>query len=219
LADSVERLDVLMNNAGVMAIPRDVSVDGFEMQFATNHLGHFALTGLLLPALLRSAAPRVVTTSSNAHKLGRIDWDDLQGEQRYGKWRAYNQSKLANLLFMYELDRRAEEADSPLLSVGAHPGYAATNLTDRPGRRWWNLAASIGDRIFAQSAEAGALPQLYAATMPEVGGGNYYGPAGFREMRGGPTLVTSTGRARDEAAAAGIWSLSERFTDVTYDWG
>lgn len=219
IATTVDRLDVLMNNAGVMAVPgRAETAEGFELQFGTNHLGHYALTGLLLPVLAKAEAPRVVTTSSNGHKAGRMDWDDPNAEKRYGKWRAYFQSKLANLLFMYELDRRAEEAKSPLISVAAHPGYAATHLTDRSGARVWGAAVAIGNRIFAQSDALGALPQLYAATMPEVTGADYYGPNGLREMRGHPTLVTSTSRARDEADASTLWHLSERLTGVTYPW-
>jgi NAD(P)-dependent dehydrogenase (short-subunit alcohol dehydrogenase family) len=219
IAASVDGLDVLMNNAGVMAVPgRSETADGFELQFGTNHLGHFALTGLLLPMLAKADTPRVVTTSSNGHKAGRMAWDDLNAEKRYGKWRAYFQSKLANLLFMFELDRRAEEAKSPLVSVGAHPGYAATHLTDRSGARVWGTAVAIGNRVFAQSDARGALPQLFAATMPEVQGGDYYGPDGMREMRGDPTLVKATSRARDEADAAALWQLSERLTGVTYPW-
>jgi len=219
VAGSVEHLDVLMNNAGVMAVPRGQTADGFEMQFGTNHLGHFALTGLLLPVLHRAEAPRVVTTSSNGHRVGRMGWDDLNAEKRYGKWRAYAQSKLANLLFMYELDRRADEAGSDLTSVGAHPGYAETHLTDRHGARVWGAMVAVGNRLLAQSAAQGALPQLYAATMPDVQGGEYYGPDGFREMRGAPRKVGSTARSRDEADADGLWQISERLTDVTYGWG
>jgi NAD(P)-dependent dehydrogenase (short-subunit alcohol dehydrogenase family) len=216
---SVPHLDVLMNNAGVMAVPdRTETAEGFELQFGTNHLGHFALTGLLLPALSRSSAPRVVTTSSNGHKAGRMDFDDINGEKRYAKWRAYFQSKLANLLFMYELDRRAVAAGSPLVSVGAHPGYANTHLTDRSGARVWGAMVAIGNRILAQSDARGALPQLYAATMPGVQGGDYYGPNGFREFRGTPTLVPSTPAARDEPSATTLWTLSERLTTTTYPW-
>jgi len=218
VAVSVDRLDVLLNNAGVMAIPRATTTDGFEMQFGTNHLGHFALTGLLLPVLRKAAAPRVVTTSSNGHKVGRMDWDDLQGERRYGKWRAYSQSKLANLLFAYELDRRATDAGLDLLSAAAHPGYSRTHLTDRDGARVWGMAVAIGNRLFSQSDAAGAWPQLYAATMPDVKGGDYYGPDGFQEMKGSPRIAPTTARARDEAAAAGLWQLSERLTGVTYDF-
>jgi NAD(P)-dependent dehydrogenase (short-subunit alcohol dehydrogenase family) len=216
VADTVERLDVLLNNAGVMAIPRETTADGFEMQFGTNHLGHFALTGLLLPVLRRAEAPRVVTVSSNSHRVGRMDWDDLQGEKRYGKWRAYSQSKLANLLFMCELNRRASDAGVDLVSAGAHPGYARTHLTDRTGARVWGIAVAIGNRLFSQSDAAGALPQLYAATMPDVKGGDYYGPDGFQQMKGSPHLTPTTPRARDEAAASGLWQLSERLTGVTY---
>jgi len=214
---SVERLDGLMNNAGVMAIPAARTADGFEMQFGTNHLGHFALTGLLLPVLGRATAPRVVTTSSNGHKLGRIDFDDLHFDRkRYAKWRVYAQSKLANLLFMFELDRRARAAGRDLVSVGAHPGYSATHLTDNAGGRLWQKASDFGDWLFAQSDAAGALPQLYAATMPDVAGGQYYGPDGFQEFRGAPHLTTPTRAARDEPTATRLWTVSEAATQVTY---
>ena len=218
VAASVDRLDVLLNNAGGMAIPRETTADGFEMQFGTNHLGHFALTGLLLPVLRKAEAPRVVTTSSNGHKVGRMDWDDLQGERRYGKWRAYSQSKLANLLFAYELDRRSGDAGVDLVSAAAHPGYSRTHLTDRDGARVWGMAVAIGNRLFSQSDAHGAWPQLYAATMPEVKGGEYYGPDGFQEMKGSPHIAPTTARARDEAAAAGLWQLSESLTGVTYQF-
>ena len=217
---SVDRLDVLMNNAGVMAVPAAQTADGFEVQFGTNHLGHFALTGLLLPVLGRAGAPRVVTTSSNGHKGGRIDFDDLHSERkRYAKWRAYCQSKLANLLFAYELDRRVRAAGTDLVSVAAHPGYSATHLTDNAGGRLWTGLVSIGNRLFSQSDAAGALPQLYAATMPEVVGGAYYGPDGFQELSGAPQLTVSTRRSRNEADAARLWSLSEEATGVTYPFG
>ncbi|HEY8546934.1 MAG TPA: oxidoreductase [Acidimicrobiales bacterium] len=216
---TVDRLDVLVNNAGVMAIPQARTADGFEMQFGTNHLGHFALTGLLLPALRRAAAPRVVTTSSNGHKLGRVDFDDLHAERkRYAKWRAYTQSKLANLLFALELDRRARAAGWDLVSVAAHPGYASTHLTDNSGGRVWRLAVALGDRVLSQSDAAGALPQLYAATMPDVLGGQYYGPDGFLELRGAPTLARPTRAARDETTARRLWVCSEEATKVTYDF-
>ncbi len=214
----VDRLDVLMNNAGVMATPPARTADGFEMQFGTNHLGHFALTGLLLPVLGRATAPRVVTTSSNGHKLGRVDFDDLHSDRkRYAKWRAYAQSKLANLLFAFELDRRARAAGRDLVSVGAHPGYSATHLTDNAGGRLWRKASDFGDWLFAQSDAAGALPQLYAATMPEVEGGQYYGPDGFQEFRGTPHLSHPTRAARNPTTASRLWQLSEQATKVTYD--
>jgi protochlorophyllide reductase len=214
---SVGKLDVLMNNAGVMAVPRARTADGFEMQFGTNHLGHFALTGLLLPALGRAAAPRVVTTSSNGHKLGRLDLDDLHSERkRYARWRVYSQSKLANLLFTLELDRRARAAGSDLVSVGAHPGYSATHLTDNAGGRLWRSAVALGNRLFSQSDAAGALPQLYAATMPDVESGRYYGPDGLQGFRGAPTLATPSRAARDAPTASHLWRISEESTGVTY---
>jgi NAD(P)-dependent dehydrogenase (short-subunit alcohol dehydrogenase family) len=225
---TVERLDVLMNNAGVMRIPLSRTTEGFEMQFGTNHLGHYALTGRLLPVLLRAEAatapeaPRVVTTSSNAHRFGQMRWDDLNWEKEYRKWPAYGQAKLANLLFMHELDRRAREAGSDLVSVAAHPGYAATHLQtaglEQEGNRLFAGAVAFGNRVVAQSDSRGALPQLYAATMPEVAGGDYYGPDGLWEQRGHPEKVTGNARSSDLAAAHRLWQVSEDLTDVTYTW-
>jgi NAD(P)-dependent dehydrogenase (short-subunit alcohol dehydrogenase family) len=221
---TVEGLDVLMNNAGVMRIPLARTAQGFEMQFGTNHLGHFALTGRLLPALLRATAPRVVTTSSNAHKLGRMDWDDLNAERRYRKWPAYGQSKLANLLFVHELDRRAQAAGTDLVSVAAHPGYAATHLQtaglEQEGRKGRVFAAAVafGNKVVAQSDAQGALPQLYAATMPDVAAGDYYGPDGLLEQRGHPKKVTGNARSVDLAAAHRLWQISEELTGVLYPW-
>src|SRR5580700_10231126 len=173
------QIDLLINNAGVMAAPRRLTRDGFESQFATNHLGHFALTGLVLGRLLTAPAPRVVTVSSALHRTGTINFDDLQGERKYKRWGAYGQSKLANLMFCFELQRRSVEAGSALLSMAAHPGYAATNLqaagTDRFYERWY---MAIGNKLFAQSAEMGALPTLYAATVPDLPGGTFVGPGG-----------------------------------------
>ncbi|MDP9418462.1 MAG: oxidoreductase, partial [Actinomycetota bacterium] len=164
-------LDLLVNNAGVMATPRRVTVDGFELQLATNHLGHFALTGLLLPALLAAPAPRVTAVSSLAHQIGRIAFDDLMGQPRYSKWAAYAQSKLANLLFVSELQQRADEAGTALTATAAHPGLAATGLFTR-GRRSSRLSPAallgLGSRLISQSAEQGALPLLYAATVPDL---------------------------------------------------
>jgi NAD(P)-dependent dehydrogenase (short-subunit alcohol dehydrogenase family) len=223
IAERAPSLDVLMNNAGVMALPLARTAQGFEMQLGTNHLGHFALTGLLLPQLLAAPASRVVTTSSNMHKTGRMRWDDLQGERRYRRWPAYGQSKLANLLFTYELDRRARAEDATLVAAAAHPGYAATHLQaaapEASGRALVGQVMELGNSLFAQPAEAGALPQLYAATMPDVRGGDYFGPDGLAEMRGAPVRVTSTRRARDREAAARLWEVSERLTGVSYDWG
>jgi NAD(P)-dependent dehydrogenase (short-subunit alcohol dehydrogenase family) len=215
-------LDLLVNNAGVMALPRRETADGFEMQFGTNHLGHFALTGLLLPALLDATRPaRVVTMSSGAHQLGGFDFDDLQRERRYQRWMAYGQSKLANLLFAFELSRRAAIADVDLTSVAAHPGYAATNLQTAGARMEGSglkeRLALLGNRLFAQSGEQGALPALYAATMPDVVGGEYFGPDGRSGMRGHPTRAGTTKKARDPELAERLWRASEELTGVTYD--
>jgi protochlorophyllide reductase len=224
---TVERLDVLMNNAGLMAPPLGRTADGFELQFGTNHLGHFALTGLLLPALRRATAPRVVTTSSGVHRMGRNQWDDPNYERkRYGKWTAYGNSKLANLLFMRELGHRAEAAGSDLVSVAAHPGYASTHLqgTSAGQAGGWLLtramtaATSLGNAVLAQSDAAGAVPQLYAATAAGVAPGDYVGPDGLFELRGTPTAVDMSGAARDDEAARRLWTLSEELTGVTYAW-
>jgi NAD(P)-dependent dehydrogenase (short-subunit alcohol dehydrogenase family) len=220
---SVERLDVLVNNAGVMALPLRRTADGFEMQFGTNHLGHLALTGHLLPALLRAAEPLVVNVSSNAHKFGRMRWDDLNWERgRYLKWPAYAQTKLANLLFSGELQRRAVAAGTALTSVAAHPGYAATNLsTTGPamsGSGLMERIVKVGDRLLGQSDAMGALPQLYAATMPDVVADDYWGPDGFQEQRGHPKRAGRTKRASSVGDGARLWQESERLTGVTYPW-
>ena len=212
--------DLLVNNAGVMAIPRRTTADGFEMQLGTNHLGHFALTGLLLPALLRRPEPRVVTLSSGAHRTGRIAFDDLQGERRYRRWGAYSQSKLANLLFAFELQRRAEAAGAPLRSVAAHPGYAATNLQSarlEDGVVAWLEAQGmrVGNLVVAQSDAAGALPTLYAATM-DLPGGAYVGPDGIGESRGHPRLVGASKAATSLETARRLWEVSEELTGVRY---
>jgi NAD(P)-dependent dehydrogenase (short-subunit alcohol dehydrogenase family) len=221
VAGMVDGLDVLMNNAGVMAIPLARTADGFEMQLGTNHLGHFALTGLLLPVLGKATAPRVVTTASTAHRGGRMKWDDLNSEKGYRRWGAYGQSKLANLLFMRELDRRAREAGSDLISVAAHPGYAATHLqsagAEKSGRRLTGLFMRTGNALVAQSDAMGALPQLYAATEADVQGGEYFGPDSLFESRGHPKRVGSTAAARDAAASARLWQISEDLTGITYD--
>lgn len=222
IASRAPALDVLVNNAGVMALPLGRTAEGFELQMGTNHLGHFALTGLLLPSLLAAPAPRVVTTSSTMHRTGRIRWDDLHWQRGYQRWLAYGQSKLANLLFAFELDRRARAAKSTLLSVAAHPGYAATHLQARApeeeGRRLTAMVFDLGSRLVAQSADDGALPQLYAATMPDVRGGEYLGPDGWTGMRGGPTRVRASAAARSEGDACRLWEVSERLTDVTFAW-
>jgi NAD(P)-dependent dehydrogenase (short-subunit alcohol dehydrogenase family) len=213
-----DHIDLLINNAGVMAAPYRRTADGFELQFGTNHLGHFALTGLLLPLLYGRPDARVVTVSSNNHKNAQMRFDDLQGERRYSRWGAYGQSKLANLLFAFELDRRLKAAGWKLISVAAHPGYSATNLQLSGPPLQERLAMRISNRLFAQSAEMGALPLLYAATAPDVKGGSYVGPDGAREMRGYPVLVQASARAYDEEAARRLWDSSERLTEVRYDF-
>jgi NAD(P)-dependent dehydrogenase (short-subunit alcohol dehydrogenase family) len=223
LDGELDHLDVLMNNAGVMAVPKARTAQGFEMQFGTNHLGHFALTGRLLGALRRAPAPRVITVSSFGHRPGRIRWDDPNWQQgRYLAWPAYFQTKLANLLFTVELDRQAGAAVSNLIAAAAHPGYAATNLaTAGPGssNAIMRAGAKLSDRLLGQPDHMGALPQIYAATMPDVQGDDYYGPDGFMEQRGYPEKVGRTDRASDRDAAARLWALSEDLTGVTYDWG
>ena len=213
------RIDVLVNNAGVMALPtRQVSVDGFEMQLATNHLGHFALTGLLLPALL-TAPSRVVTVSSNAHRMGTIDFDDLQSERRYSAWPAYGQSKLANLLFAMQLQRLADRAAADLTSVAAHPGYAATNLVaSGPGAGGSIASRVIGlaTKVLGQPARMGAWPSLYAATMPDVRGAEYFGPNAFGGWRGHPERTTAKPNAYDPDVAARLWQRSVELTGVDY---
>jgi len=217
------RLDMLINNAGVMAIPRRTTADGFEMQFGTNHLGHFALTGLLLPLLLTTPAARVVTVSSGIHIIGKINFDDLQSERSYSKWAAYGQAKLANLLFAYELQRKLAASGSSVISVVAHPGYASTNLQnggpEMQGSRSGKRTMSAANHILAQSAAMGALPEVYAATSPNVRGGDYIGPDGFMGQRGFPKKVKSNARSRDQAVAARLWAVSEELTGVSYALG
>ncbi|MGH2888617.1 MAG: oxidoreductase, partial [Solirubrobacteraceae bacterium] len=213
IGEQLPRLDLLINNAGVMAAPRRETVDGFESHLATNHLGHFALTGLLLGSLAQSPRPRVVTVTSGVHKLGRISFDDLQRARRYNRWLAYAQSKLANLLFCFELQRRAVAARSPLLSLAAHPGTAATNLQSAgPQKPWERALLAFGNQTVAQSAEMGALPTLYAATAYSLPGGLLVGPDGFMEGRGHPRVVGASRRAYDEADARRLWEESERLT-------
>jgi NAD(P)-dependent dehydrogenase (short-subunit alcohol dehydrogenase family) len=197
-----------------MAPPRRRTADGFELQFGTNHLGHFALTGLLLPVMEGREDARVVTLSSTMHKTGRIAFDNLNGDRRYFRWRAYGQSKLANLLFMLELDRRLRASGSTVKSVGAHPGYAATNLQSAAAPLVDRLVMKVGNAVVSQSDEMGALPQLYAATQPGVDGGLYIGPDGPGEQRGHPTVVRPNRAARDEATARRLWEVSEELTGV-----
>lgn len=216
-----EGLDLLINNAGVMAIPRRETADGFEMQFGTNHLGHFALTGHLLPALVASPRSRVVTVSSMAHRAARIDFDDLQGRRSYRRWRAYANSKLANLLFTSELQRRFAHAELSSKAVAAHPGFAATDLVfDRVpamhGKSISERIMEIGSRTFAQSAQAGALPTLFAATAPGLPGNSYVGPDGAFERAGNPVIVGRSDSAQDAELASRLWSASEELTGVIY---
>ncbi|MBN2303749.1 MAG: SDR family oxidoreductase [Anaerolineae bacterium] len=205
------RLDLLINNAGVMALPkRRETADGFEMQFGVNHLGHFALTGLLLDRLISTPGARIVSVSSGAHAMGRVEWDNLNAERKYGQWSAYGLSKLANLLFTYELQRKLAAAGVDVIAAAAHPGYTATDLQRHSG------FFSVLNHIMAQDIPTGALPTLRAATDPAVSGGDYYGPDGFMAMRGYPVKVDSNKRSHDEAVAAQLWTTSEALTGVTY---
>jgi NAD(P)-dependent dehydrogenase (short-subunit alcohol dehydrogenase family) len=208
-------LDLLVNNAGVMVPPLSRTAEGFELQFGTNHLGHFALTNLLLPDI----TGRVVTVSSTGHRIGRIDFDDLNWERKpYKPWRAYGQSKLANLLFTAELQRRLTEAGSPVLATAAHPGYAATNLQFHSGRRVNEIVSRIGNRLIAQDEEGGALPTLYAA-VADVPPAAFAGPGGFMEQRGAPKLVGRSDAALDADAARRLWDVSEELTGVRFGLG
>ncbi|HEY2764246.1 MAG TPA: oxidoreductase [Pseudonocardiaceae bacterium] len=205
-------IDVLINNAGVMATPESRTADGFELQIGTNHLGHFALTNLLLPRI----TDRVVTLASGVHRIGRIRLDDLNWERgRYHPWAAYGQSKLANLLFTLELQRRLSESGSPVRALAAHPGYAATNLQSHTGSALQHLAMSIMNKTVAQSDTMGALPTLYAATQ-NLPGASYLGPGGMLEMRGHPALSSRSAAAGDPGTATRLWALSEQLTEVHY---
>jgi NAD(P)-dependent dehydrogenase (short-subunit alcohol dehydrogenase family) len=217
------KLDVLINNAGIMAIPRVMTKDGFETQIGTNHLGHFALTGLLLGRLAESAPSRIVTVSSMAHtfgKFGTLDANDLLLQTGYTKWGAYGRSKLANLLFAYELQRRLEARLPKVLSVACHPGYAATNLQavgpTMTNSAFGKMFMSIGNAVFAQSAGAGALPTLYAATMPDVQSGDFIGPGGPFKMIGAPVKQGSNRASRNADAARKLWDTSVQLTGVDF---
>lgn len=205
------RLDILINNAGIMMTPLKKTVDGFESQMGTNHFGHFALTGSLLPALLAAPAPRVVSVSSVGHKVGKIDFDNLNAEKSYSKIGAYCQSKLANLLFTYELARWAESKGLPLKVVASHPGWTATNLQNDVG--WIRFL----NPIFAMTPLQGAMPSLYGATADDVKSAEYFGPDGWLEWRGGPARVKSTKRSHDEQVAKRLWDVSERLTGVRFE--
>lgn len=218
ISDTTPRIDILLNNAGLGLQPaRATTKDGFERQFGTNHLGHFALTGQLVPALLRAPTPRVVTIASIAHRRGKIDFDDLQTERPYSGRRAYGQSKLANLMFAYELDRHARLAGSRLMSVAAHPGVATSGFiaaTQMP-----SLKARIAALVIAiggGTTKAGAAPGLYAATMPNVTGGQYWGPDGLMEVRGNPALAKPAPQALEKAVWSRLWTVSEALTGVIF---
>lgn len=214
------RLDILINNAGVMGIPRVLTADGFEMQFGTNHLGHFALTGLLLDIINSTPESRIVTVSSLMHLFGVINFDDLMGERNYKRWDAYSQSKLANVLFAYELQRKLADSNSTTRSIAAHPGYAATHLQFVHAEmkksvldRWFN---QLGNFLMAQSGAQGALNELYAATAPKAQGGTFIGPDGRGGSRGYPKPVKSSARSYDLATARRLWQVSEELTGVKY---
>ncbi|MFM8998562.1 MAG: oxidoreductase, partial [Actinomycetota bacterium] len=213
-------LDILVNNAGVMAIPRRETADGFEMQFGTNHLGHFALTGLLLGSLRERPGARVVTVSSNLHRRGTIAFDDLMGERRYRAWGAYAQSKLANLLFTSELQRRLQAKGDAVTAVAVHPGYAATNLQGvAPRMRYGRAGAAVvavANRVLAQPAAQGALPTMFAAFSPGLPGDAYVGPDGLGEMRGAPRFVERSAGGRVRAAGEGRWGGGEGGSGVRY---
>lgn len=219
-----DELHVLCNNAGIMGIPRSETDDGFEMQFGVNHLGHFALTALLFETLQATEGEsRIVTQSSGLHSNGEIDFADLHGAEDYDKWDAYAQSKLANLLFAYELDRRLQDLETGVTSVGCHPGYADTGLQRRGPEmmgsrlRLWGM--KLANSLVAQPADRGALPMLYAATAPEITGGEYVGPGGLMNMRGSPEIQESSDLSTDVAVAARLWEVSEELTGVTFHPG
>ena len=204
------RLDLLINNAGIMVPPHGKTTQGFETQFGVNHLGHFALTGSLLDLLTNTPGARIVTVSSVAHLMGKIDFADLNWEKGYKAQAAYGQSKLANLLFTYELQRRLAAAGKDTLAVAAHPGWTDTNLQTHA------KAVKFMNRFFAQNALMGALPTLYAATEPSVHGAEYFGPSGFMEMNGPPKKVKSNRRSHDRNVAERLWNVSEELTGVHF---
>ena len=215
------RLDGLVNNAGLMALPYGKTEDGFETQLGTNHLGHFALTAHLLPTLLGTPGSRVVNVASTAHRWGRMNWDDLMGERRYDAWAWYGQSKLANLLFTYELARRLESKRLETTALACHPGYAATALQHKgpemEGSRLKGAIMSVGNTILAQGPEMGALPTLRALCDPGAKNGEYYGPRGLFEMVGYPVKVGSTKASQDRDAQRRLWDESEKLTGVRFD--
>lgn len=220
LAQEHDRIDLLINNAGIASPPKRLTTsDGFEIQFGVNFLGHFALTGRLLPLLLNADAPRVVSLSSVMHKYGRINLDDLMSEHRYSPVRSYGQSKLATLIFAHELQRYSDRNSWKLLSVAAHPGVARTELTKaRPGQpvMWFNRFGDVIAPLFTGTAASGALPTLYAATAPDVIPGGYYGPTGWGEIKGPPGPAKATRSSQDQETAANLWARAEGYTGVTF---
>jgi len=217
-----DKLDILCNNAGIMAIPRQETEDGFEKQFGVNHLGHFALTAELIPALIESEEGRIVTQSSGLHEKGSINFDDLMMEKEYDKWDAYANSKLANVLFAYELQRKLEKYDLDIKSVVCHPGYASTNLQykgpEEEGSKLKLLGMKIANGLIAQSAENGSLPMLYASVAEEIEGGEYVGPNGLANMRGYPEIQDSSEESKDEDVAEALWTRSESLTGISYSF-
>ena len=217
---SHRHIDLIIANAGVMAMPHRVTEDGWELQLATNHLGHFTFVGLLIDRLLDVPGSRIVSVTSNAHKFGRIRFEDLQSERKYRRWRAYGQSKLANLLFASELARRLLAARAPTIAGAAHPGYAATDIqataTRAAGRRLTARVTALADRVVGQSPAMGALPSLYAATSPHMVSGMLIGPDGLFELWGHPQAVVPGKRAQDTEVARRLWQVSEELTGVTF---
>ena len=224
IASRTDQVDVLVNNAGIMAPPRSTTAQGFETQFGVNHLGHFALTGQLLAVLLAAPAPRVISVSSAGHRAGWMHWDDLNAEKHYNSWLRYGQSKLANLLFTTELARLATVHNTSLIAAAAHPGYAATSLThngpaNRGSNKIMDTLTGLGDKLLAQPADQGAIPQIHAATAPDVRGNDYFGPDGFLEQTGRHAKrVGRTRHASDAEAARRLWDVSTELTGVTYAW-
>lgn len=216
--EKYHQLDILVNNAGIMTPPFSLSEDGFESQMAANYFGHFLLTALLLDTLTQTPHSRIITLSSIAHKQGKINFDDLQSEKRYSPMAAYSQSKLACLMFSYELQRRLAQAGKQTISVAAHPGISDTNLIkNTPVPNWlFDLCKPIMTKTFLQSAKAGAEPTLYAALGEDVKGGDYFGPDGFYEMRGKAKKVDSTALSKDKIVAQKLWELSEKLCQVVY---
>jgi NAD(P)-dependent dehydrogenase (short-subunit alcohol dehydrogenase family) len=218
--DKFDRLDVLCNNAGIMAVPYGETENGFEKQFSVNHLGHFALTAHLIEILEETGNSRVVTQSSIAHENGEIDLENLNSEENYDRWEAYSRSKLANLLFAKELDRKLKENDWDVKSVACHPGVSNTNLFNAEESQHSYLSAKLmenGIKFLGQSPAKGALPMLYAAASPEIKGGEYIGPDGFKKMRGNPEKQKLSEKALDEELARKLWDKSEEHTGVNFE--